>query len=82
MKFVKFSAEIFIIQSATHNVSKKQSFSKIYPLERKVSSILCQKTCEIDQNPIEEKINVDFIGFHMFSGIKLKIPSVPVDGFC
>ncbi len=47
INFVKFCAEILIVWSSTNNVSKTLSCIKIYPLELKISSILCQKTCEI-----------------------------------
>jgi hypothetical protein len=46
--FVKFSGETLIIKSATNNVSKTLSFFKIYPLKPEISSIECQKTCEIN----------------------------------
>ncbi len=51
MKFVKFCAEIFIIKSATHNVSKNIFFIEIHSWKPKISSVECRKTCEIDWNP-------------------------------
>jgi hypothetical protein len=48
MKSLIFCTECFSIESATHNVSKTPSFIKIHPLKPEMSSILCQKTCEID----------------------------------
>ncbi len=47
--FVKFSGEVFIIKSTTHNVSKKIFFIKIYTRKPEISSIECQKTCEIER---------------------------------
>jgi hypothetical protein len=54
-KFVKFCGEIFIIKSATHNVSKKVFFIEIHPRRPKISSVESRKTCEIDKNPPREK---------------------------
>ncbi len=48
IKFVKFSGEIFIVKSTTHNVSKKIFFIKIHPRKPEISSIECQKSCEIN----------------------------------
>ncbi len=47
MNFNKLCAEILIIKSTTHNVSKTLSCIKIYPLELKISSIVRPKACEI-----------------------------------
>ncbi len=49
-KFQKNCAEFFNKESATHNVSKMLSFIKIHPRSPEISSILCQKTCEIGWN--------------------------------
>jgi hypothetical protein len=50
MKFVKFSGEIFIIKSITHNVSKNIFFIKIYPRKPEISSIECQKPVKSTEN--------------------------------
>ncbi len=76
INFVKFSGEILIVKSTTNNVTKTLSCIKIYQLELKISSILCQKTCEIGW-----KSDEDFSRFHTFSNIKLMISPVPVNRF-
>jgi hypothetical protein len=75
-KFKKFCAVILIIQSTTNNDSKTISCIEIYPLDLKISLILCQKTCEIGW-----KSDVDFSRFHTFFDIQLKISSDSVDRF-
>ncbi len=51
VKFVKFYGEIFIIKSATHNVSKNIFLIKIHQRRTKISSVEDRKTYEIDWNP-------------------------------
>jgi hypothetical protein len=48
MKIQKFRGEIYIVKSATHNVSKTLSCIKIDPLEPEISSNKFQKTREIE----------------------------------
>jgi hypothetical protein len=76
MKFNNLCAEILILKSTTHNVSKTLSCIKINPLKLKISSIVRPKTCEIGW-----KNDVDFSRFHTFFGLQLKISWVPVVRF-
>jgi hypothetical protein len=76
MKFNKLCPEILIIKSTTNNASKTLSCIKIHPLNLKISSIECQKTCEIGW-----KSDVNFSRFHTFFGLQLKISRVPVVRF-
>ncbi len=76
MKFDKICGEILVVKSTTHKVSETLFCVKIYPLELEISSILCQKTCEIGW-----KNDMDFSRFHTFFDIKLMISSVPVNRF-
>ncbi len=81
-KFVKFCGEIFIIKSATHNVSKKVLFIEIHPRRPKISSVECRKTCEIDKNPPREKkylILFDFACFLTQNGRYLWSPLMDFD---
>ncbi len=48
--FVKFSGEVFIIKSTTHNVSKMIFFIKIYLQKPEISSIECQKPVKSTEN--------------------------------
>ncbi len=50
IKFNKFSGEIFITQSTTHNDSKNIFFIKIHPRKPKICSVLCQETSEIESS--------------------------------
>ncbi len=73
-KFQKFCAEIFTIESATHNVSKMPSFIKIYPRWPKISSKFIFTSFLF-------LFNIIFSQSYAFFDTKLKISSVSVDGF-
>ncbi len=68
-------AVILVVESTTNNVSKTLSCIKIHPLELEISSILCQKTCEI-----EYLSNMKFSRFHTFFDIQSMISSDPANG--
>ncbi len=57
------------------------SFIKIHPRIPEISTILCQKTCEIDWILFTFLFNIIFSQPHRFSDTKLKISLVSVDGF-
>jgi hypothetical protein len=62
-KFVKFCGEIFIIKNATHNVSKKIFFIKIYPRKPEISSIECQKPVKSTENDDIKSVFAKLSGF-------------------
>jgi hypothetical protein len=81
MKFVKFSGEIFIIKSITHNVSKKIFFIKIHPRKLEKSSIEDQKRVKSNEIHTASFNVIIFSWFHRFFVIQLKISPVSVDRF-
>ncbi len=60
-------------QSATHNDSKKVFSIEIHPRKPKISSILCQETCEMDKNSSRKKLlwfySISHVSWHKIDDI-------------